>query len=68
MRVLFVAIGLVGLSLSVLACASDSGCKVDYDCPGAQVCRVSSGACVVLECETDSACSGGKRCHEYVCE
>ncbi|MCB9736212.1 MAG: hypothetical protein H6745_26800 [Deltaproteobacteria bacterium] len=71
MRHLLVAlglIGLVGLTAGGLACESDSGCKVDYDCPGAQVCRVSSGSCVELECEQDSDCSNGQTCVEYLCE
>lgn len=62
---------LVALSLMMLAgpgCESDDGCRDDYDCPAAQVCRKASGACELVQCGEGKACPGGDVCRDNRCE
>ncbi len=49
---------LIAMSVVVVpACLVDSRCIADSDCPGVEMCDISTGVCV-LECRDDDACLG----------
>ncbi|PKN55363.1 MAG: hypothetical protein CVU56_21685 [Deltaproteobacteria bacterium HGW-Deltaproteobacteria-14] len=69
MRALLVAIALMGLApITLTGCESETGCKDDFDCNGAMVCKISSGSCEALVCKVDADCGGGKSCDDNECK
>ncbi len=70
MRTLLVTIGFIGLALTTgYACDSDdAGCKDDFDCDSALVCKASSGTCEPFVCKVDGDCDPGKSCDDNVCK
>jgi len=69
MRAMLVALCALTLTPAPFgACDSASGCKDDFDCDGASVCKVSTGACEAFVCKTADDCDGGKTCNDNVCE
>jgi len=50
------------------ACDSDSGCKDDFDCAQAFVCKVSSSTCEPFVCKVDSDCDNGLSCDDNTCK
>ena len=63
-----VALGAGFLSFGLGACESDSGCKDDFDCKGALVCKVSTGVCEAFVCADDLDCQNGLSCNDNACE
>ncbi|PIE20149.1 MAG: hypothetical protein CSA66_01390 [Proteobacteria bacterium] len=70
MRKLLVVFGVLGLALFVgHACDSDDGgCADDFDCPGEQVCKLSTSSCEPFVCKADDDCTGGQSCDDNVCK
>ncbi len=62
------AFALVLASLLGVGCDSESGCSNDFDCPAAQVCRVTTGQCEALSCKEDADCESGQVCRDNRCE
>ena len=61
------AIAALFLCVPLVACEEDSGCKDDYDCEGALVCKVSEGVCEPFECNDDDDCDGDTTCVDNAC-
>ncbi|MFT7580251.1 MAG: hypothetical protein ACI9MR_001920 [Myxococcota bacterium] len=59
---------LASTALAMPACDDDAGCRDDFDCGSALVCKVSSGACEALVCKADANCDGSLTCNDNVCE
>jgi len=69
MRALLVAMALFGLTSPTLGgCDSETGCKDDFDCAGAMVCKVSTGSCEALVCKVDADCASGRSCDDNECK
>ena len=52
----------------ISACESDTGCKDDFDCEGALVCKVSTGTCEAFVCADDLDCDNGLTCQDNACQ
>jgi len=63
----FAVICTFALASALPACEEDSGCKDDYDCEGAFVCKVSKGTCEAFVCADAGDCDEGETCVDNAC-